>query len=308
MKETLFVSFSGGRTSAYMCWYLLKYWSHKYNFIFVFANTGAEHEKTLIFVNRCDKEFGLNLVWLEAVINPEHMKGTTHKIVTYETATRSLALFDDLCAVYGIPNAAYLHCTRELKTQAIKHYKTTVLDSKLNDWPSNDPVMCKRDHLCAIGYRADEIDRMSPTAEKDGLCYPLISWQHTTKPEILDWWSRQSFDLELEGEHHGNCHRFPCHKKSNRKLYTLQAEDVSLFDGPAELEAKYGHVKAPDKDRVIWRGNRSTAQLLADGKKPFKTYVDSPPELQLRLITDGAFEVDPDDAEGDCGSSSCEAF
>ena len=64
MKETLFVSFSGGRTSAYMCWWLLKNKSDEYDFIFVFANTGQEHEKTLEFVNECDKRFGLNLVWL----------------------------------------------------------------------------------------------------------------------------------------------------------------------------------------------------------------------------------------------------
>ena len=36
-KETIFVSFSGGRTSAYMSHYLKKNWSHKYTFIFVFA-------------------------------------------------------------------------------------------------------------------------------------------------------------------------------------------------------------------------------------------------------------------------------
>ena len=54
MKETLFVSFSGGRTSAYMCWWLLNNKADVYDFIFIFANTGLEHENTLKFVNQCD--------------------------------------------------------------------------------------------------------------------------------------------------------------------------------------------------------------------------------------------------------------
>ena len=32
-----------------------------------FANTGDEQEETLEFVDMCDKEFGLDVVWLEAV-------------------------------------------------------------------------------------------------------------------------------------------------------------------------------------------------------------------------------------------------
>ena len=62
-KDVMFVSFSGGRTSGYMCQWLLENKSDQYDFIFVFANTGLEHEKTLEFVDKCDKhmelEFGV---------------------------------------------------------------------------------------------------------------------------------------------------------------------------------------------------------------------------------------------------------
>ena len=67
-KINMLVSFSGGRTSAYMAWWLKEKMGHLYNFFFVFANTGAKHEKTLEFVNNCDLFLKLNLTWLEAKI------------------------------------------------------------------------------------------------------------------------------------------------------------------------------------------------------------------------------------------------
>ena len=83
--KRLIVSFSGGRTSAYMTKRILDTWRDKYTDIVVlFANTGQEHEKTLEFVRNCDTKFGFNTVWLEAIINGNG-KGSTHKIVTFET-------------------------------------------------------------------------------------------------------------------------------------------------------------------------------------------------------------------------------
>ena len=42
-KETMFVSFSGGRTSGYMCRWLLDNKADEYDFIFVFANHFANN-------------------------------------------------------------------------------------------------------------------------------------------------------------------------------------------------------------------------------------------------------------------------
>ena len=72
MKKKLCVSFSGGETSGYMAQYLKKHKQDEYDMVFVFANTGSENEETLKFVDQCDKAFNLNVVWVEAVINPEH--------------------------------------------------------------------------------------------------------------------------------------------------------------------------------------------------------------------------------------------
>lgn len=50
MKEKYQISFSGGRTSAYMTKMLLDNFNDKYDFIVTFANTGMEHNKTLDFI------------------------------------------------------------------------------------------------------------------------------------------------------------------------------------------------------------------------------------------------------------------
>jgi len=289
MKETLFVSFSGGRTSAYMCWYLLKYWGHIYNFIFVFANTGLEHEETLIFVDRCDKAFGLNLIYVEAVVNPEKGKGIRHKIINFTTAARKGEPFREYIAKEGIPNAGNPKCTDRLKQFVMESYKRS--------------IGFRSKHLTAVGYRADEIDRMSEKAEKDGLIYPLISWQHTTKPEVNAWWAERDFNLELT-EEYGNC--VTCWKKSDRKLMTIAKHHPEYFDFNIEMEREMGSAGPSGHDNIVFfRGKKSALDIIASSKKPFKEFKETKPELQLRLITDGAFEIDPLDIESDCGAG-CE--
>lgn len=87
--QKLVVSFSGGRTSAFMCKWLIDNMSHEYELHFVFSNTGLEHEKTLEFVDRCDKEWNLNLVWIESVTHLKKGVGQTFIIVNYESASRN---------------------------------------------------------------------------------------------------------------------------------------------------------------------------------------------------------------------------
>ena len=172
MKETIFVSFSGGRTSAYMSWYLINYWGHKYDFIFVFANTGLEAEGTLEFVDRCDKEWGLNLVWLEAKVNPVKGAEIEFNIVSFESASREGEPFEEVIAKFGIPNSSRPFCTQYLKTYVINAYKAS--------------IGYKRKHPTAIGIRADEFDRMNlGQLEAGETIYPLIKMKHTTKDDVM---------------------------------------------------------------------------------------------------------------------------
>ena len=89
MKNIL-ITFSGGRTSAFMCKLILE--SAKYDDcekLIVYANTGKEHEETLKFIDRCDKEWNLGVVWLEADVQKEKGKGTKYKVVDFESASRN---------------------------------------------------------------------------------------------------------------------------------------------------------------------------------------------------------------------------
>jgi 3'-phosphoadenosine 5'-phosphosulfate sulfotransferase (PAPS reductase)/FAD synthetase len=61
------ISFSGGRTSAYMLWRILQ--AHDGTLpddvLVCFANTGREHEGTLRFVHDCATHWGVRVRWLE---------------------------------------------------------------------------------------------------------------------------------------------------------------------------------------------------------------------------------------------------
>lgn len=286
MKETLFVSFSGGRTSAYMCWYLLEFWGHKYNFIFVFANTGLEHEETLIFVDRCDKAFGLNLVYVEAVVHPKGT-GNTHKIVTFETAARNGEPYEAYIKKEGIPNISAPKCSERLKTKPMESYRRS--------------LGYRSKHKTAIGYRVDEIDRMKhKELESGSQTYPLISLRPTTKPEIVHWWAEQSFDLEIP-EHLGNC--VTCFKKSNRKLMTIAKHEPQRFAFMARMEKECGSCgPSGETGMTFFRGRRSSKDIIASSKQPFVEFVKYKPELQLKM----PFDINPLDLEGDCGAASCE--
>ena len=293
----LLISFSGGETSAYMTQWLLNDFKGWKKMIVVFANTGEENEETLEFVNRCDKELGWNVVWVEAVINPIHNKGTTHKVVTFETASRNGEPFEAMIAKYGIPNIKYKHCSRELKKQTIRSYARSI------GWK-------KSDYKTAIGIRADEIDRISDNAKKEKLWYPLISAE-ITKPFVNRFWRDMPFRLNLKG-YEGNCK--VCWKKSLRKLLTIAKENPEKFDNFKKWEGKYGNFipeshKNDEKDIELplrfFRNKLSVDNIIKMSKEKFNPASDDAVKyrefIQLEL---DMYELDLSDG---C-IESCEVF
>lgn len=281
-KKPMVVSFSGGQTSAFMCDFLLQNYSDIYEFYFVFANTGREHEETLIFADRVDKLFGLNLVWLEGITTAIHGIGMSHRVVSFETASRNGEPFEQLISIEGIPNISRQKCSDYLKTQTIRSWMRGNGLSR-RGWSA----------ITAIGMRSDEPKRadMSKDAVKRyNLVYPLCHWGAFDKQDVNDFWGKMPFKLNIP-PHHGNC--LTCFKKSDAKLFLIAHEHPEWFSWNRDMEIKHGLVKAKD-GHTWWRGRRSTDQLILEAKL----------EDKQRLIY--LTKSNPD--EGDGCTSSCDPF
>ena len=277
MKTKLHISFSGGRTSAYMTKLMLDNWSDRYEFIVTFANTGLEHPKTLDFIHNCDKHFGFNTVWLESVVHHDQRSAPTHKIVDYASASRSGAPFEEVIKKYDIPNQKFPGCTRDLKLSPIKSYLKS-LGINEHEIPT------------AIGIRTDELRRVNPkTAAARTLIYPLINDWPSDKQDVLDWWEEQAFDLGID-EFEGNC--LGCWKKSLKKHFMQIERDPSVYDFHKRMDAEHKFTGPQEGHRHFFRGDVSTARL-------FEMYEENK-NSGKRLVT-SAYE------DGGC-SESCELF
>lgn len=260
-RTNLLVTFSGGRSSGRMAKHLKENYSDKYNMVFVFANTGQENDETLDFVNECDKAFGLNVVWVEADVHHGERKASTHKIVTYETATRRTEFenspYTEVVKKYGIPNKAYMHCTRELKENPIHHYIQTVVGWK------------KGSYQTAIGIRSDEPKRLNRAANWQNKIY-LADFLEASQQDIWDFWKGQDFDLGIE-DYQGNCTW--CFKKCDSKLKRIANDDSTIFDYPEFIEQKYGKVGKNkiggvhvEEARTLYRQYKTAADYIAESE------------------------------------------
>ena len=114
------LSFSGGRTSAYMLRKLLDRHGGRLpgDCHVVFANTGKEAEKTLRFVRDCCVNWSVPIVWVEYLPDGEGWRQ-----VTFETASRNGEPFEALVRKRNyLPNPVARFCTVELKILRVADY------------------------------------------------------------------------------------------------------------------------------------------------------------------------------------------
>jgi 3'-phosphoadenosine 5'-phosphosulfate sulfotransferase (PAPS reductase)/FAD synthetase len=173
ITEPTVISFSGGRTSAYMLWRALQ--SNNglpAEAMVCFANTGKEDEATLRFVQDCSEKWNVPITWLEFRVST-----TKYEIVTLETASRNGEPFEALIKKKNyLPNPVARFCSEELKAKTIERFTGKDVD-----------VM--------IGVRADEPRRISKLRAR-GLLLPLYD-AGITQFEVQSFWKAQSFDLNL---------------------------------------------------------------------------------------------------------------
>ena len=274
MKDSVVIniSVSGGRTSAYMAWWMsqnrqavaeyLGCEESAMRYYFTFANTGMEHDDTLRFMNDVDnKLLGGQVVWVEGVAQHGKRLGTKHRVVTYETAYRNNQWkdpkhpFHDNILKYGISNTTFMPCTRELKKNAMDSYRTHSLGLKSS-----------KEYYTAIGIRADEDRRVSKNAGVQNIIYPLVHINPVDKEDVLDAFSAFDWDLKIP-EWQGNC--ITCYKKSFKKLNKVWHETPEAFEFNDWMETHYQFIGPEFKKhgvtrpRTFFRGNRSTKDMIA---------------------------------------------
>jgi hypothetical protein len=331
--RTIILSVSGGETSMMMA-ALIKKTLPFHNVVCIFANTGCENEETLEFVDLCDKSFNLDVVWIEAVTNPIHGKGVTHRATDFNRAYR-VEQYKDLNHPFhahirknGIPNMARPQCSDRLKESAIEHYKKTrglkgcahALgmrdDEPLRNMPKPikdilaktdvRPELFKRmEHQHRInaftgsGYdysdkELNKITSYSNKLNKYNLVYVLADAWKIDKQDVNDFWEDQPFRLALE-EHQGNCQT--CWKKSDKKLFLLAHENPDKYAPFAWFEQQYQHVKPLDNGNAyFFRKHRSSMMILGEAS----TYDRYVLERSIKRL-------DNDTEHGGCGSS-CESY
>jgi 3'-phosphoadenosine 5'-phosphosulfate sulfotransferase (PAPS reductase)/FAD synthetase len=221
ITEPTCISFSGGRTSAYMLWRVLESGGGQLpcQAIVCFANTGKEDEATLRFVQDCSDRWGVEIHWVEY-----QDADPAFKRVTFDTASRNGEPFEALVKKRNyLPNPVTRFCTSELKIRTIHKYLKSL------GWEHNE-------QMDWVGMRADEQRRAAKIADKSRI--PLVT-AGITKQDVGEFWRNQSFDLGLPNMNgvtmHGNCDL--CFLKGGAQVLSLIAENPERAIWWAKMEA-----------------------------------------------------------------------
>ena len=249
--EPTVISFSGGRTSAYLLWRVLQ--SNNglpSDAMVIFANTGKEEEATLKFVNDCSVNWNVPITWLEYTTKND----IKYKVVNYKTASRNGEPFEMLIEKMGyLPNPVSRTCTAQLKIRTIHRYVRSlgIEHTENSDW---------------MGIRADE-PRRAAKVDKDRV--PLYV-AGITAQDIGKFWSEHNFDLELPNMNgktmHGNCDL--CFLKGYSQILSLIQEKPERAIWWANMENKitgtHGDGNRFRKDRKSYGDLMNYAQTQDD--------------------------------------------
>lgn len=182
------ISFSGGRTSAYMLHHIAEANGgiDPDRVEVIFTNTGREMPETLDFVAEVGQRWQIQITWLEY-----RRAQPGFEVVGRQGAAMNGEPFAAMIdAKQYLPNQQSRFCTQELKIRPAKRY----LISK--GW---------RHWTAALGIRHDEQRRVKTEKQKERWqrWYPLND-AGVTKRHVAAFWKQQPFDLRLPNIK-GNC-------------------------------------------------------------------------------------------------------
>ena len=262
------ISFSGGRTSAYMLYKVLEANNGLPDVAKVcFANTGKEMPETLDFVNECSVRWNVPITWLEFIYDVDLHK--SYRVVTYETASRNGEPFSEMIDQNGkpfLPNPVMRICTVRLKIEPTYKF---LRSQGWEEWEN------------MVGIRFDEPRRVAkirsnPSDGTTGVSRVMpLAVDGVTKHDIGKFWTNQSFDLRLPNNNgvstHGNCDL--CFLKPTQQIATLIAEKPQRAVWWAEMEAKVESKTGRFADNARFRKDRPSyadlAKFMASQKDMF---------------------------------------
>jgi len=267
-EETI-IAMSGGRTSAYMLWCVLNEYDMSLpdHIKVIFNNTGKELPQTLDFVRDIQKEWGVEITWIERHMfrNPEGSKfkyGADLKVVDHATASRNGEPMEAAIKTFGIlPNPVNRYCSAHLKPKGVRDY----VDQHL-DWEPPFQTF--------VGIRADE-DRRARKLHNtrddrtDRVC-PL--WlDGVTKYDVAKFWDMCSFDLQLPNVNGqtdwGNCDL--CFLKAARKKQSIIQARPELADWWIGMEKSVSHITGNGRMFRIDHPSIETMKMIATDQGGF---------------------------------------
>lgn len=198
------ISFSGGRTSAYMLRQILDVGIGPDVHV-VFADTGKERPETYEFVRECEQQWQVKIHWVER-------PGGFEQLITDKKA---------------LPNSVQRFCTQELKLKPIWAFARSL---GWTHW------------VCAVCIRADEPRRIAklrsrrPDDSGQETLLPLAD-AGVTEADVLAYWGRQPFDLKLH-PWEGNCDL--CFLKNTQKRIRIMQDRPDLAHWWIEQERRIG--------------------------------------------------------------------
>jgi hypothetical protein len=265
------LTFSMGRSSAYMLWRVLQANDGLPSCAVVLCcNTGKEDPQSLEFWLACTTRWNVPIVGLE------YRKGPGFAVVDFASAARNGEPFSAVIEHRGhiLPNVRSPYCSSELKTRTMHRYLRSI------GWTEWDTM---------LGIRADEPARVarfranpSPEVACEEIRMPLAD-AGITKYVVGTFWRSMDFDLRLpniNGETPlGNCDL--CFKKKGARVMSI------VRDTPSKA--------------VWWLNEESVAAEHAEGDGAFfRNDRPSYAAMHANAINQCSFAFDPGEETVDC--------
>lgn len=242
------VSFSGGRTSAYMLRQILD--AHggtlPADVHAVFANTGKERPETLDFVQECATRWDVPVTWVE------YREGKPgFKVVSHNSASRAGEPFAALIGKRNfLPNPVTRFCTQELKIRVMKGF---MLAQGYEHWANVVGLRADEPHRTAKGRAGNAAGK-----ERWQTAWPLAD-AGIVERAVLAFWRAQPFNLGLRS-HEGNCDL--CFLKAGRIVQEIMAAKPELADWWIEQESQFALTQRANDTCYFRKDRPSYAELL----------------------------------------------